>query len=204
MTFCYNMYSYWSYTNDSFQVKWKSWRLAGSWAPGSLGDDGWAGSGDLTLRVSPADTCLFSWAWALVGGPSLGAGWKLPSSWLGPRTPMALLKAFWVFQGIWGAPDILKDDAVKVLPSIGQQIWKIQQWPQDWKSQLSFQYQRKWMPKNVPTMAQLHSSHTLAKWCSKSSKVGFNSTWTETFQMFKLHLEKGKEPEIKLWTSIGS
>ena len=28
---------------------------------------------------------------------------------------------------------ILKDDAVKMLPSIGQQIWKTQQWPQDWK-----------------------------------------------------------------------
>ena len=28
---------------------------------------------------------------------------------------------------------ILKDDAVKVLHSISQQIWKIQQWPQDWK-----------------------------------------------------------------------
>ena len=30
---------------------------------------------------------------------------------------------------------ILKDDAVKVLQSICQQIWKTQQWPQDWKSQ---------------------------------------------------------------------
>ena len=29
---------------------------------------------------------------------------------------------------------ILKDDAVKVLHSICQQIWKIQQWPQDWKN----------------------------------------------------------------------
>ena len=28
---------------------------------------------------------------------------------------------------------ILKDDAVKVLHSIFQQIWKTQQWPQDWK-----------------------------------------------------------------------
>ena len=28
---------------------------------------------------------------------------------------------------------ILKDDAVKVLHSICQQIWKVQQWPQDWK-----------------------------------------------------------------------
>ena len=29
---------------------------------------------------------------------------------------------------------ILKDDAVKVLPSTCQQIWKTEQWPQDWKS----------------------------------------------------------------------
>ena len=29
--------------------------------------------------------------------------------------------------------EILKDDAVKGLPSICQQIWKTQQWPQDWK-----------------------------------------------------------------------
>ena len=32
-----------------------------------------------------------------------------------------------------GLFQILKDDAVKVLHSIYQQIWKIQQWPQDWK-----------------------------------------------------------------------
>ena len=37
---------------------------------------------------------------------------------------------------------ILKDDAVKVLHSICQQIWKTEQWPQDWKSQFSFQSQR--------------------------------------------------------------
>ena len=58
---------------------------------------------------------------------------------------------------------ILKDDAVKVLHSIFQQIWKPQQWPQDWKSQFSFQSQRKAGPKNVQTTAQLHSSHMLAK-----------------------------------------
>ena len=34
---------------------------------------------------------------------------------------------------------ILKDNAVKVLYSICQQIWKTQQWPQDWKSQFSSQ-----------------------------------------------------------------
>ena len=58
---------------------------------------------------------------------------------------------------------IMEDDAVKVLPSICQQIWKTQQWPQDWKSQFSFQSQRKAMPKNAQTTTQLHSSHTLVK-----------------------------------------
>ena len=58
---------------------------------------------------------------------------------------------------------ILKDDAVKVLHSICQQIWKTQQWPRTGKGQFSFQSQRKAMPKNVQTTAQLHSSHMLAK-----------------------------------------
>ena len=58
---------------------------------------------------------------------------------------------------------ILKYDAVKVLHSICQQIWKTQQWPQTGKGQFSFQSQRKAMPNNVQTTAQLHSSHRLAK-----------------------------------------
>ena len=58
---------------------------------------------------------------------------------------------------------ILKDDAVKVLHSICQQIWKTQQWPQDWKNSVSFQSQRKAMPKNAKTTTQLHSSHMLVK-----------------------------------------
>ena len=60
---------------------------------------------------------------------------------------------------------ILKDDAVKVLHSICQQIWKTQQWPQDWKRSLFIPSQRKAMPKNVQTTAQLHSSHILAEKC---------------------------------------
>ena len=58
---------------------------------------------------------------------------------------------------------ILKGDAVKVLHSICQQIWKTQQWPQTGKGQFSFQSQRKAMPKNAQTTAQLDSSHTLVK-----------------------------------------
>ena len=38
---------------------------------------------------------------------------------------------------------ILKDDAVKVLHSIYQQIWKTQQWPQDWKRSVFMQSQEK-------------------------------------------------------------
>ena len=56
---------------------------------------------------------------------------------------------------------MLKDDAVKLLHSICQQIWKTQQWPQDWKGQFSFQSQRKAMLKNAQTTTQSHSFHTL-------------------------------------------
>ena len=58
---------------------------------------------------------------------------------------------------------IPKDDAVKVLYSLSQQIWKTQQWPQDWKRSVSFQSQRKAMPKNAQNTTQLHSSHMLVK-----------------------------------------
>ena len=57
---------------------------------------------------------------------------------------------------------ILKDDAVKVLHSISQQIWKTQQWPHG-NGQFSFQSQRKAVPKNAQITTQLLSSHTLVK-----------------------------------------
>ena len=66
---------------------------------------------------------------------------------------------------------ILKDDAVKVLHSVCQQIWKTHQWPQDWKRSVFIPTQKKGnakecskiMPKNAQTTTQLHSSHTLVK-----------------------------------------
>ena len=72
------------------------------------------------------------------------------------------------------------------------------------KVKFSFKSQRKAMPKNVQTISQLHSSHMLAKECSKFSTPGFNSMWTVNFQMFKLVLEKAEEPEIKLPTPVRS
>ena len=61
----------------------------------------------------------------------------------------------------------LKDDAVKVLHSICQQIWKTQHGHRTGKGQFSFQSQRKAMPKNTQTTAQLHSSHMLG--CAQNS-----------------------------------
>ena len=58
---------------------------------------------------------------------------------------------------------ILKNDAVKVLHSICQQIWKTQHGYRTGKGQFSFQSQRKAMPKNAQNTAQLHPSHILVK-----------------------------------------
>ena len=54
---------------------------------------------------------------------------------------------------------ILKDDAVKVLHSICQQIWKTQQWPQDWKRSVSIR---------IPKKGN-------AKECSDYSKIALSS-----------------------------
>ena len=58
---------------------------------------------------------------------------------------------------------ILKDDAVKVLHSIWQQIWKTAAGHRTGKYQFSFQSLRKAIPKNAQTTTQLHSSHTRVK-----------------------------------------
>ena len=58
---------------------------------------------------------------------------------------------------------ILKFDALKVLHSICHQIWKTQQWPQDWKRSVFIPIKRKVMPKNVESTTQLHSFHMLAR-----------------------------------------
>ena len=55
---------------------------------------------------------------------------------------------------------------------------------------------------SVQTITQLHSFYMLARLCSKSFNLGFNSTWTKNFQMYKLNLEKPEESEIKLQISF--
>ena len=58
---------------------------------------------------------------------------------------------------------ILKDDAIKAMHSICQQIWKTQRGHRTGKGQFSFQSQRKAMPKYAQTTTQLPSSHTLTE-----------------------------------------
>ena len=58
---------------------------------------------------------------------------------------------------------ILKDDAVKVLHSICQQIWKTQLWPQNWKRSVFIPIPKKANAKECSKTAQLHSSHMLVK-----------------------------------------
>ena len=59
---------------------------------------------------------------------------------------------------------ILKDDAVKVLHTIRQQIWKTQQWPQDWKSSVFFPIPKKGNAKES-------SNYSIVALISHASKV---------------------------------
>ena len=97
---------------------------------------------------------------------------------------------------------ILKYDAVKVLHSIYQQIWKTQQWPQDWKRLVFIPIPKKGSAKecsNYRTIALLsHASKVMLKILQARLQQYMN------FQMFKLVLEKAEEPEIKLPASVGS
>ena len=97
---------------------------------------------------------------------------------------------------------ILKDDAVKVLHSICQQIWKTQQWPQDWKTSVFIPIPKKGNAK------ECSNYHTIAL-ISYASKVMLKILQARlqqyvNFQMFKLDLEKAEEPEIKVPTSVGA
>ena len=73
------------------------------------------------------------------------------------------------------------------------------------KGQFSFQSQRKTMPKNAQTTAQLHSSHTLVKSCSKFSKPGFSRKGRGTRdQIANIYwiIKKARVPEKHLFVLL--
>ena len=92
----------------------------------------------------------------------------------------------------------MKDDAVKVLHSICQQIWKTQQWPQGWKRSVFIPIPKKGNVKecsNCCTFALI--SHT-SKEMLKILQAMLQEYVNQELPMFKLFLEKAEEPEIKL------
>ena len=99
---------------------------------------------------------------------------------------------------------ILKDDAVKVLHSICQQIWKTQQWPQDWKRSVFIPIPKKGNAKegsNYCTIALIsHASKVMLKILQARLQQYMNRELPDV----QVVLEKAGEPEIKLPTSAGS
>ena len=99
---------------------------------------------------------------------------------------------------------ILKDDAVKVLHSICQQIWKTQQWPQDWKRSVFLPIPKKSNAKeclNYCTIVFIsHASKVMIKILQARLQQYVNCELPDVQAGFK----KAEEPEIKLPTSAGS
>ena len=100
----------------------------------------------------------------------------------------------------------LKDDAVKVLHSICQQIWKTQQWPQDWKRSVFIPVPKKGNAKecsNYHTIALIsHTSKVMLKTLQASLKHYVNHELPDVQAGFMK--KEAEEPEIKLPTSVGS
>ena len=99
--------------------------------------------------------------------------------------------------------EIMEDDAGEVLHSICQQIWKTQQWPQDWKRSVFIPIPKRGNAKECSDYLTIALISHASKVMLKILQDRLHSTLTENFQMFKLDLEKAEEPEIKLPTSIG-
>ena len=90
-----------------------------------------------------------------------------------------------------------------MLHSICPQIWKTQQWPQDWKRSVFIPIPKKRNAKecsNYCTIVLI--SH--AKIMLRILQARIQSSWTVNFQMFKLDFKKAEKAEIKLPTSAGS
>ena len=99
---------------------------------------------------------------------------------------------------------ILKDDAVKVLHSICLQIWKAQQWPQDWKRSVFIRIPKKGNAKECSnyhsTVLISHASKVMFKILQARLQLDVNQELPDVQAGFR----KGREPEIKLPISAGS
>ena len=98
---------------------------------------------------------------------------------------------------------ILKDDAVKVLSSICQQIWKTQQWPQDWKRSVFIPIPKKG---NAKECSNYHTNTLIShasKIMLKILQARLQQYVNQELPDVKLNLEKAEETDIKFLTSVG-
>ena len=91
-----------------------------------------------------------------------------------------------------------------MLHSICQQIWKTQQWPQDWKRSVFTPVPKKGNAKECSNYCTIALISHASKVMLKILQARLQQYVNRELQMFKLVLEKAEEPEIKLPTSSGS
>ena len=99
---------------------------------------------------------------------------------------------------------ILKDAAAEVVHSISQQIWKTQQWPQDWKRSVLIPIPKKGNAKECSNYCTItlisHTSKVMLKILQARLQQYMNQKLSDVQAGFK----KAEEPEIKLPTFTGS
>ena len=99
---------------------------------------------------------------------------------------------------------ILKDDAVKVLHSICQQVGKTQQWPQDWKRSVFIPIPKKGNAKECSNYCTIALISHASKVTLKILQARFQQYVNHELPDVQAGFKKAEEPEIKLPTSIGS
>ena len=99
---------------------------------------------------------------------------------------------------------ILKDDAVKVLHSICQQIWKTQQWPQDWKRSMFIPIPKKGNAKKCSNYSTIALTSHASKVMLKILQARLQQHMNRELVDFQAGFRKGKGTRVKLPTSAGS
>ena len=97
---------------------------------------------------------------------------------------------------------ILKDDAVKVLHSICQQIWKTQQWPQDWKRSVFIQIPKKGNAKGCSNCHTITLISQVSKVMLEILQARLQQYVNHELSDVQAGLEKAEKPEIKLSASV--
>ena len=99
---------------------------------------------------------------------------------------------------------ILKDDAVKVLHSIGLQTWKTQQWSQDWKGSVMIPIPKKGNAKECSNYCTIALISHASKVMLKILQARFQQYVNHKLSDVQVGFRKGRGSETKLLASIGS